>query len=108
DIPALIEIVNLEAWMADELEKIELVCFPMANPEHLLSGDDIRAYAEVFPEGYFVAMDDGKPVGMGAGIYLDFDFEHPQHTILEITGEDGCGNHQPDGEWYYGTDMTVL
>lgn len=94
--------------MADDLEKIELTCFPMANPADLLSADDIRAYARLFPEGYFVAMVDGRPVGMGAGIFLDFDFERPQHTIAEITGANQCGNHDPDGEWYYGTDMTVL
>ena len=94
--------------MAPELEKIELACFPMANPDDLLSEEDIRAYAEVFPEGYFVAMVDGNPVGMGAGIYLDFDFDHPQHTIIEITGENQCGNHDPEGDWYYGTDITVL
>jgi len=103
-----VEIVNLEADMAPLLERIELTCFPMANPAELLSEADIRAYAEVFPEGYFVAMVDGRPVGMGAGIYLDFDFSSPQHTIMGITGEHQCGNHDPDGEWYYGTDMTVL
>lgn len=110
DLPALseVEIVNLEEWMADELERIELACFPMANPADLLSADDIRAYARTFPEGYFVAMVEGRPVGMGAGIFLDFDFDHPQHTITEITGEGQCGNHDPNGDWYYGTDMTVL
>jgi GNAT superfamily N-acetyltransferase len=110
ELPALsqVEIVNLETWMADELEKIELTCFPMANPADLLSADDIRAYARVFPEGYFVAMIEGRPVGMGAGIFLDFDFDNPQHTIMDITGENQCGNHNPSGEWYYGTDITVL
>jgi ribosomal protein S18 acetylase RimI-like enzyme len=103
-----VTIVNLERHMADELERIELTCFPMANPDDLLSSEDIAAYAEVFPGGYFVAMVDSRPVGMGAGIYLDFDFDHPQHTIAGITGEHQCGNHNPDGEWYYGTDITVL
>ena len=103
-----VSIVNLDPAMAPDLERIELTCFPMANPDDLLSEADIRAYAETFPEGYFVAMVDGRPVGMGAGIYLDFDFSKPQHTIASITGEYQCGNHDPDGEWYYGTDITVL
>ena len=103
----MIEIVNLEARWAPVLAQIELACFPTANPDDLLSEEDIRAYAEVFPEGCFVALDDGEPVGMGAGIFLDFDFEHPQHTIKEITGDHQCGNHDPDGDWYYGTDITV-
>ncbi|HEX6147001.1 MAG TPA: GNAT family N-acetyltransferase [Acidimicrobiia bacterium] len=103
-----VSIVNLQPEMAEELERIELTCFPMANPEDLLSKEDIAEYAKVFPEGYFVAVVDGRPVGMGAGIYLDFDFENPQHTIAGITGEHQCGNHDPDGDWYYGTDITVL
>lgn len=94
--------------MAEDLEAIELTCFPMANPDDLLSAEDIRAYAEVFPEGFFVARIDGRPVGMGAGIFLEFDFDHPQHTIAGITGEHQCGNHDPDGGWYYGTDISVL
>lgn len=93
--------------MAAALEEIELLSFPMANPDDLLSKEDILAYAEVFPEGYFVALDGGRPVGQGAGIYLDFDFDNPQHTIAGITGEHQCGNHDPEGAWYYGTDMSV-
>ncbi|HEX6299195.1 MAG TPA: GNAT family N-acetyltransferase [Acidimicrobiia bacterium] len=108
DVPALnIEITNLDAAMANALEEIEHLSFPMANRDELLSADDIRAYARVFPEGYFVALEDGKPVGQGAGIYLDFHFGQPQHTIATITGEHQCGNHDPDGEWYYGTDISV-
>ena len=103
-----VEIVNLDASMAEDLEAIELTCFPMANPDDLLSAEDIRAYADVFPEGFFVARIDGRPVGMGAGIFLDFDFDHPQHTIAGITGEHQCGNHDPEGDWYYGTDISVL
>lgn len=108
DVPALsVEIVNLDASMAEELEEIEHLSFPMANRDDLLSAEDIRAYAEVFPEGYFVARLDGRFVGQGAGIYLDFDFDHPQHTIAGITGEHQCGNHDPEGDWYYGTDISV-
>lgn len=99
--------VNLTADLAEHLAVIERLCFPMADPAELLSADDLRAYADVFPEGVFVAMEGDTPVGMGAGIFLDFDFDHPQHSILEITGEHQCGNHDPDGQWYYGTDITV-
>jgi GNAT superfamily N-acetyltransferase len=109
DVSALrsIEIVNLDASMARELEEIEHLSFPVANRDDLLAADDIRAYAEVFPEGYFVAILGGRLVGQGAGIYLDFDLDHPQHTHAGITGEHQCGNHDPDGDWYYGTDISV-
>lgn len=108
NVPSLsVEIVNLDASMAAELEEIEHLSFPMANRGDLLSVDDIRAYAEVFPDGYFVARIGDRLVGQGAGIYLDFDFDDPQHTIAGITGDHQCGNHDPDGDWYYGTDISV-
>lgn len=103
-----IHFINLSAELAPALAEIERVSFPMADPNDLLKESDIRAYAETFPDGYFVAMEDDKPVGMGAGIFLDFDFNNPQHSIREITGEHQCANHDPNGEWYYGTDITVL
>lgn len=103
-----IRVVNLDPAMAHELAQIELACFPRANPADLLGEEDILAYSRVFPEGYFVAVDGERPVGMGAGIFLDFDFDNPQHNIAGITGEHQCGNHDPNGSWYYGTDMTVL
>lgn len=103
-----IALVNLVESMAPALAAIELACFPMANPDDLLGEDDIREYARIFPEGYFVAIEGDTPVGMGAGIFLDFDFSKPQHTLAGITGEHQCGNHDPSGDWYYGTDITVL
>lgn len=99
--------VNLTEELAPQCAALELIAFPHADPEELLSEEDIRAYARTFPEGFFVGLDGDTVVGQGAGIYLDFDFAHPQHSIIEITGEHQCGNHDPDGDWYYGTDIVV-
>jgi GNAT superfamily N-acetyltransferase len=99
--------VNLTADLAPQCAELELACFEHADPTELISEADFRAYARTFPEGFFVCLDGGRVVGQGAGIFLDFDFEHPQHTIVGITGEHQCGNHDPDGEWYYGTDIVV-
>lgn len=99
--------VNLTADLAPQCAKLELECFPDADPTELINEADFRAYARVFPEGFFVCLDGDQVVGQGAGIFLDFDFDHPQHTIVEITGEHQCGNHSADGDWYYGTDIIV-
>ncbi len=98
-------------WLVGAAE-CEAAAFPHADTEDLLGPDDFAAYLEVFPEGVFVVIDDdadGGPevVGVGAGIFVDFDFDHIEHTIWEVAGEHQCGNHKPDGEWYYGTDITV-
>lgn len=102
-----LRVVNLTADLAAQCAALELAAFPHAHPEDLLSENDIEVYAETFPEGFFVVLDGERVVGQGAGIFLDFDFVHPQHTIAEIAGEHQCGNHSPEGHWYYGTDMVV-
>lgn len=101
------EVRNITADLAPQCAALELSAFPHADPSELLSEDDIRAYARTFPEGFFVILDGDRVVGQGAGIFLDFDFDHPQHTIAGITGEHQCGSHDPDGDWYYGTDIVV-
>ena len=92
---------------ASQCAAIELAAFPHADPTDLLSEEDIRAYARTFPAGFFVCLDGERVVGQAGGIFVDFDFDHPQHTIAGITGEHQCGNHDPDGDWYYGTDIVV-
>ena len=63
--------------------------------------------AETFPEGNFVVLDDGRPVGMGLGILVEFDFAHTSHALVDITGENGVEHHSIDHPWYYGTDISV-
>lgn len=105
--PDELRLGNLTADLAAQCAALELAAFPHANPEDLLNEEDIRVYSQVFPEGFFVVLDGDQVAGQGAGIFLDFDFEHPQHTIAEITGDHQCANHNPAGAWYYGTDMAV-
>jgi len=102
-----LEYVNLTEDLAPLCAELELSTFSHANPEDLLQEEDMLAYARTFPEGFFVVVDGEQVVGQAGGIFLDFDFDHPQHTIAEITGEHQCSNHDPDGDWYYGTDIVV-
>ncbi len=99
--------VNLTPEFAPKCEALELLSFPDTEPADLIDEEGFRAYAKIFPEGFFLCLDGERLVGQGAGIFLDFDFDHPQHSIAEITGEHQCGNHDPDGDWYYGTDIVV-
>lgn len=102
-----LEYVNLTAELAPLCAELELRAFPHADPDDLLSAEDLVVYAATFPEGFFVALDGDRVAGQAGGIFLDFDWAHPQHTIAGITGEHQCGNHDPNGAWYYGTDMVV-
>lgn len=98
---------NLTPALAPACAALEAQAFPTANPDELFGTDDLIAHARIFSEGFFVVLDGDEVVGQAGGIFVDFDFEHPQHRITEITGEHGCGNHDPDADWYYGTDIVV-
>lgn len=98
---------NLTKDLAGQCAALELQAFPHADPEDLLNQDDIEAYADIFPEGFFVCLDGDTVVGQGAGIFLDFDFDDIQHRIVDITGEHQCLKHDWNGDWYYGTDIVV-
>lgn len=93
--------------LAPACAELERISFPTADPDELLTEQDITAYAAVFPEGFIVCLDGDRVVGQGAGILLDFDFDDYQHSIIGITGEHQCGNHDPNADWYYGTDIVV-
>jgi GNAT superfamily N-acetyltransferase len=99
--------VNLTNEFAPQCAELELLSFPDADPTGLINEEGFRAYASTFPDGFFLCLDGDRLAGQGAGIFLDFDFDHPQHSIAEITGEHQCGSHDPDGDWYYGTDLVV-
>jgi GNAT superfamily N-acetyltransferase len=106
-VTAELRFVNLTKDLAAQCTELELQAFPHADPADLLDQKDIEAYADIFPEGFFVCLDGDRVVGQGAGIFLDFDFDHPQHRIVDITGEHQCLNHDWEGDWYYGTDIVV-
>jgi len=97
----------LQARWATELAAIERAAFPTAGIADLMVEEDILALCEKFPDGGFVALDGGTPVGMGVGILIDFDFDEPNHSLDDLTGENSCGNHSDNADWYYGVTIAV-
>lgn len=102
-----IEYVNLATEHAKACEDLELSVFSTIDPSDLYHEAELVELARTFPEGNFVALDEGKPIGMGLGILLEFDFDNPLHTLRDVEGEGGLGNHAPENPWYYGTDISV-
>ena len=47
-------VTNLTPELVPQCAALELAAFPDSNPDELISADDMHAYAEVFPEGFFV------------------------------------------------------
>jgi len=102
-----IRYTQAEAKWARQLAAIERAAFPTADISDLLVEEDVVRLCEVFPEGCFVALDADEPVGMGVGIFIDFDFDDPLHCLDDLIGEYSCGNHSAEGDWYYGVTIAV-
>jgi len=102
-----INYVNIKPEHAPQIPTLQVICFPYTDPTMLFTDHDMCEHYRVFPEGTFIALDGKRVVGMAAGFFVDFDFTHPQHTLEEISGESGVDNHNSDGAWYYGTDISV-
>ncbi len=92
---------------APGLAQLQRDCFPTLGENDLMREDHFLSHAKLFPEGNFVAIADDKVIGLGSGLLVDFDFEHPQHRYMEIIAEGYYTNHEPDGDWYYGSDISV-
>lgn len=103
-----LDYVQIAPEFAEALEELEQICFPTVSPADLTSVTTIRMQCEKFPEGGFVVLDGERVVGFGMGIFVDFDLDDYQHHIDEAVGPTGADFHDPQGEWYYGTDIAVL
>jgi GNAT superfamily N-acetyltransferase len=102
-----VTITNVRPEFASALAELQQICFPTLGQQELMSEPHFLKHCEIFPEGEFVALVDEKIVGLGSGFFLDFDFEDTQHTFNEIIAEGYYTNHDPDGEYYYGADISV-
>jgi len=92
---------------AEELVALELLCFPTIDREDLITVEGIELQEKLFPEGAFMVLDGDRVVAMASGVFVDYDITRPQHSMEEVTGVHGVGNHDPEGEWYYGIDIAV-
>lgn len=99
--------VQIAPEHAEALEELERISFPTVDPADLTSAATILMQCDRFPEGGFVVVDGERIVGFAMGIFVDFDLDDFQHHIDDAVGPTGAENHDPNGEWYYGTDIVV-
>ena len=92
---------------AEQLEALQLVCFPTLADEERFKARHYRKHLELFDEGQFVALDGDRVVGATATIRMHFDFAHIDHTFGDIIQGGWLTSHEPDGDWLYGADIGV-
>lgn len=102
-----VTIVNIKPEFAPALARLQRECFPTLGAQELMQEKHFLKHCEIFPEGEFVALVNDHVVGLGSGFFINFDFEHSDHTFNEIIAEGYYTTHEPDGDYYYGADISV-
>ncbi|MEQ9454981.1 MAG: GNAT family N-acetyltransferase [Phycisphaeraceae bacterium] len=104
----------------EALERLQIDCYPTLDRRELMRVPQFESQYQVFAEGQIVAVlpdgpglgeaplcADGRVVGQGSGFFVDFDFDDPGHTFLEIVDGNYFRNHDPAGAYYYGADIST-
>ena len=102
-----ITITEILPQHAPGLAQLQRDCFPTLDETALMKEEHFLSHCRIFPEGDFVALDGKRLVGLGSGFLTDFDFNYPNHTFLEIIANGFHTNHDPNGDYYYGADISV-
>ncbi|MHB8781166.1 MAG: hypothetical protein ACYC55_07255 [Candidatus Geothermincolia bacterium] len=92
----------------DEMVAVEWSCWDNTTPR--ATAEHFRARIESFPEGQFVAILDGKIVGLtNVMMVADYDIMNPIPTWSAVT-DDGYirGMHSDQGNVIYGVNMSAL
>lgn len=103
-------ITNTKVEHAKYCYALQQACFPTLVPAEWITEAQILNHLRLFPEGQFVAIDQGSGnvIGMTAGFRTHFDFAHTHgHTYLDFTSQCWFTRHNPRGSYYYGADMSV-
>jgi len=89
----------------EQLEKLQQTVFPTLASEELLRAEHYHRHLEIFPEGQFVALDQGRVVGMTSTLRLAGQTAESPHTFAEVVDGGWFTSHDPTGDWLYGADV---
>jgi GNAT superfamily N-acetyltransferase len=103
----VLRLTTIAPEFAEALEALQVICFPTLGADELMRKEHFLSHCRIFPEGDFVVLDDEQVVGLGSGFLTDFDFAAPHHTFREMIAGGYYTNHDPNGAWYYGGDISV-
>jgi GNAT superfamily N-acetyltransferase len=102
----MITITNTRPEHAVALAEHQRVCFPTLAPHELMTAEHFLAHLQLFAAGQHVALDGARVVGQSSTFRIG-----PQvfgkHTFTEIMAGGWFTNHDPQGEWLYGADMSI-
>ena len=102
-----ITITNTRPEHLAALAAHQRICFPTLAPEEWMTEEHFASHLRLFPEGQHVALDGQRVVGQSSTFRIGGDRALSQHQYMDILGQSYFTNHDPNGEWLYGADMSV-
>jgi GNAT superfamily N-acetyltransferase len=99
-----ITIMNTQPEHAAQLEELQKTVFPTLAKESLMRAEHYLHHIKIFPEGQFVAVKDGKVIGMTSSIRYGMNL-NDNHTFNDVLDGGYMNTHKPDGQWLYGMDL---
>ncbi|MBX3000625.1 MAG: GNAT family N-acetyltransferase [Caldilineaceae bacterium] len=102
-----IQIVNIRPEHGKGLAQLQRDCFPTLGEQELMKEEHFLSHCRIFPEGDFVVLLADHIIGLGSGFFVDFDFDQPDHSFLEMIDGGYYTRHDPNGLYYYAGDISV-
>lgn len=106
-----VTVTQTRAEHVEDLARLQKVVFPTLDESELFTAEKYRKHLELFPEGQFVAIAHTERsdiiIGSTSTFRTSFDFDHIQHAYTDAIADGWLTNHDPQGEWLYGVDLSV-
>jgi GNAT superfamily N-acetyltransferase len=102
-----ITITNTRPEHLAALAEHQRICFPTLAPDEWMTEEHFASHLRLFPEGQHVALDGARVVGQSSTFRIGGARALHQHQYMDILGQSYFTNHDPNGEWLYGADMSV-
>ena len=99
-----VAIMTTQPEHAEQLEELQRIVFPTLAKDSLMLKEHYLNHVRIFPEGQFVAVKDGKVIGMTTSIRYHLDMKD-KHTFNDVLDGGFLNTHQPNGDWLYGMDI---
>ncbi|RYG32242.1 GNAT family N-acetyltransferase [bacterium] len=80
---------------------------PPFNPDYHWDAYHIERHLAIFPEGQFVAEDDGRVIASSSNTRIPAKRWPPTGSWSEVAGGPGMEGFDPNGEMLYGMDISV-
>ncbi|MCG9894952.1 MAG: GNAT family N-acetyltransferase [Fimbriimonadaceae bacterium] len=87
---------------------LQRACFPPPFPEdHLWQADHLASHLDVFPEGQFVAVLEGRVVGSATSMQISTEVWQARPTFDDLIGDFHLAGHDPAGRMLFAVDISV-